>query len=471
MQNRTTRERSTSLYFAYGNNMHPETMAERCDGGYRDRSVARIRDHRLAFALETDNWTGGRVATIVPEHNFYVYGYLYELDNAAFRRLDGFEYVPDQKYERRTVAVEEVSPDRPYQVDSPPLEAHTYVASGHHRLPESVPHQDYIRRVIAAAELRELPDAYLAALRSMQKTPGTDDDELLLALPTKLRGTEYMDPIIQLTRQRRSALGIRRWAYVSYGPNTCLAKVVEIADRDLAEERACRLDESVRRALGFPVLEPGIEFYGGYVRVCPAPRRRRRQLIPARSLQLRLAKVDYLDCEKRLAVMDETLLTILGIDVGDYVRITAVRWHEDTETFSERSVTRRALTGSTTKRREGGAERDYPEEGVIHLDYDTRSDLGFEDAYVPYHPVRVAASTRDLVKKHFLLYSAGILAAALAIHELAVEALVAGADAAAVSGPDPASSGSAVAMALAMGIALVLGSLAVAYNVKRKVQP
>lgn len=460
---RMAKGRRSSLYFAYGNNLHPDTMARRCGTGFRERSVARLRDHRLAFAIETENWAGGRVATIVPEHDFYVYGYLYELDEEALRSLDEAEYVADRKYERRTFSVEVVSPDRPYESDAPPLEAFTYVVTSDEQLPDGAPHQGYIERVIAAAELRELPGPYLAALRSMQAAPGTRSEELLLALPTRHRGPEYMDPIIQLPRARRRALGVRRWAYVHHGENTCLAKVVDLPERRGAEAGVCRVDESIRRALGIPALEPGIEFYGGYVRVSPAPSRRRRQVIPARSLQLRMAKVDYLDCEKRLAVMDRSLLSILGIEVGDYVRITAVRWHSDTGKFTERSVTRRAFTGSTSKRREGGVEKPYPEEGVIHLDFDTRAELGFEDAYVEYHPVRVAASTWDLVQKRFLLYGAGILAATLAIHELAVPLLSSAGTTAARSGPG--------GVAVSLAVALVLGALAVGYNVKRKVQP
>jgi len=96
-------------------------------------------------------------------------------------------------------------------------------------------------------------------------------------------------------------------------------------------------------------------------------------------------------------------MAILGIEKGDYVQINGIVYDNRTGTYKNKNIQRRAFTGSTKNRREGGELRPYPEEGVVHLDLDAREELGF-DKYIEYYPLYVAASTKDLLLGRFVFY-------------------------------------------------------------------
>ena len=396
-------------YFAYGNNMHPHVISERCmvgpsgAGTIKEVGIARLKDHRMAFTINAPH-LDGHMADIIYEQNFYVYGYLYQLDDLALSLLDEAEYVSEKKfYFRDEITLELVSAENPYQKIET-IQAITYRVKEENRLTEEPPHPEYALNLIAGAEIRQLPDHYIKSLRSMYLSGGEIATGKLLCLPTKNRGKNYKIPIIQLSPLIIEKLKLRRFAYVSFGDKTCLARVQRDDNLNI-QGRVCRIDESIRRALGFPVLEPGIEFYGGFAKISPAPNRARpRQIIPARSVLLRMAKVDYLDCEKKLVVLHESLLSILGLEKGDYVQIFVTVFDAENDRYVHKKITRRAFTGSTTNRREGGQLRPYPEEGVIHLDLDAREELGLGGKYIEYYPLFVAASTKDLLLNRFVFY-------------------------------------------------------------------
>ncbi|MCA0237723.1 MAG: gamma-glutamylcyclotransferase [Bacteroidetes bacterium] len=395
-------------YFAYGNNMHPNTVRERCligkekAGVVEEVGIGRIKDHRLAFTVSTPNW-GGPVGDIVFEPNFYVYGFLYKIDERALHLLDEAEFVPEhQYYTRNELPIEIVEKENPFNVIDRQT-AITYQVIESNRKPEKPPHPKYIQRLIEGAEIRELPRQYVNSLKSMDASIHGAETGHFLGLPTKNRGKDFKMPIIQLSSDNIKKLKIKKFAFVRFGEKTCVAKV-RTDDTLISKGGVCRIDESIRRALGFPVLEPGIEFYGGFISIFPAPNSSEpNQLIPARFLLLRMVKVDYLDCEKRIVVMDESLMAILGIEKGDYVQINGIVYDNRTGTYKNKNIQRRAFTGSTKNRREGGELRPYPEEGVVHLDLDAREELGF-DKYIEYYPLYVAASTKDLLLGRFVFY-------------------------------------------------------------------
>lgn len=395
-------------YFAYGNNMHPNTIRERCligkegAGIVEEFGLARIKNHRLAFTISTPNW-GGPVGDIIPEPNFYVYGFLYKIDTIALNLLDLAEYVPEHLYYTRLeIEVEIVKEETPFIVEERQI-AITYQVQENNRKPEEPPQHNYIKRLIEGAEVRKLPHQYINSLKSMDVSLEGTGISNLLGLPTKNRGRDFKMPIIQLSSGVIKGLKIKKFAYVTFGEKTCVAKINK--DDSLTDKgRVCRVDESIRRSLGFPVLEPGIEFYGGFVDIRPAPNSAEpSQVIPARFLLLRMLKVDYLDCEKRIIVMDQSLMEILGIEKGDYVQINGIVYDSNSKTFKNKKIQRRAFTGSTKNRREGGELRPYPEEGVIHLDLDAREELEFKK-YIEYYPLFVSASTKDLLLGRFLFY-------------------------------------------------------------------
>ena len=73
------------FYFAYGSNMHPRTMRERCPGA-RPHGLARLDGWRFFI-----NRRGA--ASIWPDPNGVVYGVLWACQLGHFAGLDAFEGV------------------------------------------------------------------------------------------------------------------------------------------------------------------------------------------------------------------------------------------------------------------------------------------------------------------------------------------------------------------------------------------
>ena len=149
-------------YFAYGSNLDPAQMAERCPSAtFLGRAV--LEGHALAFT----RWSTRRrcgVADVVPSPGDRVWGVVYTLSEADGLRLDGFEgYAPGRAgnwYARveRTVAIDG-DPCRPLAVA-------TYEVVD--RAPEPfTPSREYLGHLLRGAEHWRLPDAYLARLRSI----------------------------------------------------------------------------------------------------------------------------------------------------------------------------------------------------------------------------------------------------------------------------------------------------------------
>jgi gamma-glutamylcyclotransferase (GGCT)/AIG2-like uncharacterized protein YtfP len=99
-------------YFAYGSNLHPGQMEERCPG-HRVIARAELPDHALRFRGYGRDWAGA-VATIVPQAGSVVRGVLFELTPQHLRSLDAYEgydgaTASTNLYERvlRTVVLED----------------------------------------------------------------------------------------------------------------------------------------------------------------------------------------------------------------------------------------------------------------------------------------------------------------------------------------------------------------------------
>ena len=152
-------------YFAYGSNLDPEQMADRCPtAAFLHRAL--LVDFELAFT----RWSPRRrcgVADVVARPGGHVWGVVYTMSEAAGLRLDGFEgYAPGRArngYARveRTVAIEG-DPHRPLTVA-------TYEVV--ERAPEPfAPSDDYLGHLVRGAAHWGLPDAYQARLRSIATT-------------------------------------------------------------------------------------------------------------------------------------------------------------------------------------------------------------------------------------------------------------------------------------------------------------
>ena len=150
------------LYFAYGSNLDPEQMRQRCPG-HRVVGLAELRDHRLTFPLTSHDWGGG-VAGLAVAHGESVWGVVHELTEADLASLDRYEHFVgpgDQHnlYDRETVSVQLVRADD----GSFPrrLRVWTYVAR---QANPSPPSRRYLDAIIEGARHHRLPDDYVARL-------------------------------------------------------------------------------------------------------------------------------------------------------------------------------------------------------------------------------------------------------------------------------------------------------------------
>lgn len=95
----------TASYFAYGSNMSPRQMAERCPGAVA-LGVARLADYRLAFNRPSPKRWGGHVADVVAAPGAEVWGVLWQVSDAHLEALDRFEGVAAGSYRRLDATVE-----------------------------------------------------------------------------------------------------------------------------------------------------------------------------------------------------------------------------------------------------------------------------------------------------------------------------------------------------------------------------
>lgn len=82
-----------TVYFAYGSNLWPGQMRERCPGS-APLGAAVLKDFRLAFRGDSRRWGRGGVATVVATPGSRVPGVLYELGAEDVTGLHRWESVP-----------------------------------------------------------------------------------------------------------------------------------------------------------------------------------------------------------------------------------------------------------------------------------------------------------------------------------------------------------------------------------------
>ena len=157
------------LYFAYGSNLDPQQMAQRCPG-HSVVGVAELPDHKLTFPLTSHDWGGG-VASVVETHSGSVWGVVYELSADDLAALDGYEHFvgannPHNLYDRVSTTVQLV---RPEDGSFPRrLRAWIYVAGPANPSP---PSRRYLEAIVRGAKSHHLPDDYVTRLAA---TPVVD---------------------------------------------------------------------------------------------------------------------------------------------------------------------------------------------------------------------------------------------------------------------------------------------------------
>ena len=144
-----------TLYFAYGANMDPVHMAERCPGA-RHLGVANLPGHRFGIAA-------GGYGTVRPDLGRAVRGVLWRLTPADLAALDDFEGVESRFYRKdlarvadRTGAMLEAMIYRP--ADESPGRA----APG------------YLERIIEVCQELGFPREYVAGLEALRASLSFD---------------------------------------------------------------------------------------------------------------------------------------------------------------------------------------------------------------------------------------------------------------------------------------------------------
>jgi gamma-glutamylcyclotransferase (GGCT)/AIG2-like uncharacterized protein YtfP len=154
------------LYYAYGSNLDPVQMIERCPDAHVV-GLGALHDHRLAFPRFSSGWEGG-TAGVVPAHGATVWGVLFEVNEKGLLDLDRYEGCrgpgdPDNAYDREQLTVELTRPDDgsiPRRV-----RAWAYVAREANPSP---PSRRYLDTILRGARHHRLPEEYVAALAATE---------------------------------------------------------------------------------------------------------------------------------------------------------------------------------------------------------------------------------------------------------------------------------------------------------------
>lgn len=136
------------LYFAYGSNMHPDVMAERCRGA-RAVGTAQLLGWRFHITKRGS-------ASIIPAYESTVFGVLWRCVPAHIHHLDRYEGVAWGNYHRRRLVVE--------GADGRCIPAFSYVNSRHHPGRARVSYMT--TAILPGAEAFGLPQFYIDELRA-----------------------------------------------------------------------------------------------------------------------------------------------------------------------------------------------------------------------------------------------------------------------------------------------------------------
>ena len=141
-----------NLYFAYGSNLSESQMKERCPN-YKTVCKARLDNYELCFPKVAKTWENMGVASIIEKAGSYVEGFVYELTNEDFKRMDEKE----GGYDRKNISVKNMSTNES-------LEVITYIAQKNNEA-YNKPSFKYINQIIEGAKAHKLSDNYIESLK------------------------------------------------------------------------------------------------------------------------------------------------------------------------------------------------------------------------------------------------------------------------------------------------------------------
>jgi hypothetical protein len=140
------------LYAAYGSNMDPEQMLERCPHSPA-AGTGWLSDWRLTFGGEDLGWDGA-LAMVVPSPGSQVFVALYDLSPHDLAVLDYWEGADTGLYKKITLRVDTLDGE---------VLALVYVLDGYEG---GLPSARYLGLIAEAAQAAGAPDDYVAELRS-----------------------------------------------------------------------------------------------------------------------------------------------------------------------------------------------------------------------------------------------------------------------------------------------------------------
>ncbi|MER9880998.1 gamma-glutamylcyclotransferase family protein [Mesorhizobium sp. M0118] len=145
------------LYFAYGSNMDPEQMRERCPDA-EAVGIGLLQEYDLCFPRLSKNRNCG-VSSVEPRAGSNTWGVVYRLSAPDIIRLDkseGFRadrHADENAYNRVEVIV---------TLNGIPAKVHTYIATRQDGVP--LPNAAYLKHIRDGARHHGLPADYLARL-------------------------------------------------------------------------------------------------------------------------------------------------------------------------------------------------------------------------------------------------------------------------------------------------------------------
>jgi gamma-glutamylcyclotransferase (GGCT)/AIG2-like uncharacterized protein YtfP len=142
---------SVSLYAAYGPNMDPRFMSERCPHSPL-QGTGWLQGWRLTFGGEEYGWDGS-LATIVQDPFEQVFVAVYDVTDDDMTVLDRWESVGNELYLKAKVRISTMHGE---------VVAWTYVLDAYEG---GLPSASYLGLLADAAEAADAPDDYVAELR------------------------------------------------------------------------------------------------------------------------------------------------------------------------------------------------------------------------------------------------------------------------------------------------------------------
>ena len=140
------------MYAAYGSNMDPAQMAQRCPHSPQ-QGTGWLQDWRLTFGGEDLGWEGA-LATVVEAQGEHVFVVLYEVNEADEAALDRWDGATLGYYRKTKVRVATLDGD---------MLAWLYVLNGYEG---GLPSARYLGILADAAETAGAPSDYVADLRA-----------------------------------------------------------------------------------------------------------------------------------------------------------------------------------------------------------------------------------------------------------------------------------------------------------------